>query len=293
MQIIEATTEATQDPSKRYRCRHIFTDGHRCGSPSLRGEHFCYYHHTTRGFADERRERRSWTEFELPPLEDRSSVLAAITEVLQRIACDNLPVKQAGLLLYGLQIASLNLPETGEAKSKSKSDDQPPVEEVITNPRYGDLAPIAEIVEDAKPAIASPQISDLEPAILPSLNASAAISYAPEEPPQPHVISTEGAPLTAAADGPPYFAVSAAKLPRRQYRTANEIAADYSLNRRTTATPEINISIHATGTATWYPNNCHAYQKRTTRPRHPAHRYQAAQRRSHGRSHGAHGLLRA
>ncbi len=33
---------------KRYQCRHIFTDGHRCGSPCLRHEDFCYYHHTTR-----------------------------------------------------------------------------------------------------------------------------------------------------------------------------------------------------------------------------------------------------
>ncbi|RSL15183.1 hypothetical protein EDE15_0661 [Edaphobacter aggregans] len=33
---------------KRYQCRHIFTDGHSCGSPCLRHEDFCYYHHTTR-----------------------------------------------------------------------------------------------------------------------------------------------------------------------------------------------------------------------------------------------------
>ena len=161
MKIIEATTEATHEPSKRYRCRHLFVDGHRCGSPSLRGEHFCYYHHTTRGFADERRSRRDWAEFELPQLEDRSSVLAAINEVLQRIACDKLPSKQAGLLLYGLQIASQNLPDTGEAVSE---EDRP--EEVIGNPRYGDLAPVAEFVEDVKPAIApgEPSNSDGQPA---------------------------------------------------------------------------------------------------------------------------------
>ena len=45
---------------KRFQCRHIFTDGHRCGSPTLlvethdatlpdrTHEDFCYYHHTTR-----------------------------------------------------------------------------------------------------------------------------------------------------------------------------------------------------------------------------------------------------
>jgi hypothetical protein len=157
MQIVEVTTESMQDPSKRYRCRYIFTDGHRCGSPSLRGEHFCYYHHTSLGSAADIRARREWTEFELPLLEDRSSVLAAVTEVLQRIACDKLPSKQAGLLLYGLQIASQNLPETGEAKTIDE-EDQP--EEVIANHRYGDLAPVAEIFEDARPAIASAETTD-------------------------------------------------------------------------------------------------------------------------------------
>ena len=29
---------------RRFQCRHIFTDGHRCGSPCLRGEEFCFYH---------------------------------------------------------------------------------------------------------------------------------------------------------------------------------------------------------------------------------------------------------
>ena len=32
----------------RYNCRHILTDGRRCASFSLRGEFFCFYHHTTR-----------------------------------------------------------------------------------------------------------------------------------------------------------------------------------------------------------------------------------------------------
>ena len=31
-----------------YHCRHIFTDGHQCGSPALRGEKLCFYHHASR-----------------------------------------------------------------------------------------------------------------------------------------------------------------------------------------------------------------------------------------------------
>jgi hypothetical protein len=291
-QIVDATIEPVQDPSKRYRCRHIFIDGHRCGSPSLRGEHLCYYHHTSRGFADEKRHRRTWADFELPPLEDRSSVLAAINEVLQRIACDNIPAKQAGLLLYGLQIASKNLPEAGEAKAKSNN--QPPVEQVLINPRYGDLAPVAEFVEDANPAAAPDQISNSDPTTLPSLNASVDIvppspvilsevarsfiaSGAVEGPgvaasltqPQTHVISTEG---EAAAERPLSLAVAPATNPSHP------------------AKPEINITNPAPGSPTWYPNNCHANEKRTSRPPHSAHRHQAAQRRRSRRCHELHGL---
>jgi hypothetical protein len=29
-------------------CVHIFPDTHRCGSPALRGETHCYYHHPDR-----------------------------------------------------------------------------------------------------------------------------------------------------------------------------------------------------------------------------------------------------
>ncbi|WP_188553295.1 hypothetical protein [Edaphobacter dinghuensis] len=298
-QTVDATIEPTQDPSKRYRCRHIFIDGHRCGSPSLRGEHLCYYHHTTLGAADERRHRRTWAEFELPPLEDRSSILAAVTEVLQRIACDNLPVKQAGLLLYGLQIVSNNLPEPDEAKAKS--DNQPPVEQVLINPRYGDLAPITEMSEDAntvqtsdQPGAPRPALEDVgeapqtsqpttpEPTILPNLNASADIA-----PPQKHVISTEtaGSPTSlfvgvqgeAAAERPLYFSVDAAHPPT-------------TATKPHTTKPEINIPRPTPGTAAWYPNNCHAYEKRTSRPPHSAHRHQAAQRRRSRRRHELDGL---
>ena len=204
--------------SKRYKCRHIFLDGHRCGSPSLRREEFCYYHHTTRGAAADLRDRRArMCEFELPPLEDRSSVLAAIAEVLQRIAACAIDNKRAGLLLYGLQIASLNLPRTSDAEH----DDQP-IEEVITDPRLGNLAPIAEISEPAPgeaqptnpgaPCPASgtwvstpptPLESDPEskPVILPNLQASA-----PSTLPNPHPKLTSSRPERSAVERPLYFA---------------------------------------------------------------------------------------
>jgi hypothetical protein len=76
---------------KRYQCRHIFTDGHRCGSICLRGEEFCYYHHTTRKPAQNPRARRGRRgTFELPVNDpnDRTAHQSTIVEVLRRIAFD-------------------------------------------------------------------------------------------------------------------------------------------------------------------------------------------------------------
>src|SRR5271169_4194645 len=131
--------EATST-TKQYQCRHIFTDGHRCASPCLRQEEFCYYHHTTRkpiANPHQRRSRRS--TFHLPLPEDRSAIQSSIGEVLQRIASNVIDPRRAGLLLYGLQIASLNLPKQPVAKHEPET-----VEEITTDPELGVLAPRAE-----------------------------------------------------------------------------------------------------------------------------------------------------
>src|SRR6266581_8732331 len=124
--------------TKKYQCRHIFTDGHRCGSPCLRGEDLCYYHHTTRkpvAGSQQRRGRRSIFDLPLPDPNDRSGIQLAIGEVLRRIASNDIDPRRAGLLLYGLQIASLNLPkEQPTAKSAPET-----VEEITTDPELGFL----------------------------------------------------------------------------------------------------------------------------------------------------------
>src|SRR6185312_6614130 len=76
---------------KRYQCRHIFTDGRRCGSPSLRHEELFYYHHTPRHPVENPAERSArHAHFDLPLPEDRSAIQSAIGQVLQRIARNQL-----------------------------------------------------------------------------------------------------------------------------------------------------------------------------------------------------------
>src|SRR5216683_2157200 len=131
-----------QDTTKRYQCRHIFTDGHRCGSPCLRHEEFCYYHHTTRRPIENPGDRRRrQAHFDIPLPEDRSAIQCSIGEVLLRIARNEIDPKRAGLLLYGLQIASLNLPPV----PKKSTRDTYPVEEIVIDPQLGTLAPRIEV----------------------------------------------------------------------------------------------------------------------------------------------------
>jgi hypothetical protein len=140
----------TTPDTKQYQCRHIFTDGHRCGSPCLRGEDLCYYHHTTRKPVvdpEQRRGRRS--TFDLPLPEDRSAIQHSIGEVLRRIASNDIDPRRAGLLLYGLQIASLNLPKPA-THHNARPEPVEIVEEITTHPELGILAPRAEVGKAAQ-----------------------------------------------------------------------------------------------------------------------------------------------
>src|SRR5271168_3006584 len=141
-------TTNTQQP--RFKCRHIFTDGRRCASPSLRQENFCYFHHTTRKpitpetTQARRRTTARLNEFHLPLPEDRSAIQASIGIILQKIATNDLDPRRAGLLLYGLQIASLNLPKQQQHEDE---DAEELVQDFTTDPELGTLAPQTEIHE--------------------------------------------------------------------------------------------------------------------------------------------------
>src|SRR5438270_4513912 len=225
------TIDTETDAPKRYQCRHIFTDGHRCGSPCLRGEHLCYYHHTTRKPAP----RTHGSSFELPLPEDRSAIQASIGQVLQRIAANDIDPRRAGLLLYGLQIASLNLPKP-PAHRKAKPEPIELVEEITTDPELGILAPRTELSERTeRPSVIGNLIMKImqndEPArpaqeknILPTLNAEAAPLMTPHKdtasPPSPRSKAPRAPSFTQFAKGGMY-AASTAKSRRATQRTQN------------------------------------------------------------------------
>jgi len=49
------------------------------------------------------------TPLDLPPVEDTASIQLALIDVLQALAANQIDPKRAGLLLYGLQVASANV----------------------------------------------------------------------------------------------------------------------------------------------------------------------------------------
>ena len=146
---MQDTLSTTTAAPTRFQCRHIHADGRQCGSVSLRNENFCYFHHTTRvpiRNARERKGRRS--TFDLPLIEDRASILRAISEIITRISTNEVDSRRAGLLLYGLQIAVISLPK--EPAITEDTPIEPTVEEITIDPELGQLAPQIEFSERAR-----------------------------------------------------------------------------------------------------------------------------------------------
>lgn len=111
-------------------CRHIMPNGDKCDSPALRGKQFCYFHTRVHSRVPQKG-RTADQPLEFPVLEDRCAIQLALAQVLNRLGSGKLDPRSAGLLLYGLQIASQNverkleiLPKYGvEAQTRTKDGD--------------------------------------------------------------------------------------------------------------------------------------------------------------------------
>ena len=92
------------------RCQHVKMNGTQCGSPALRRRRHCFFHERIRRerakiAADASAQRL----FDLPLLEDANAVQMALMKVIQMLGAGRLDHKTAGLMLYALQTASVNL----------------------------------------------------------------------------------------------------------------------------------------------------------------------------------------
>jgi hypothetical protein len=95
------------------RCQHIKVNGTQCGSPALHRRKYCFFHQQWRqehiNLSGRNRRR---TILDLPVLEDANSIQISIMQVMRLILSGQIDAKTAGLLLYALQTASINLRRT-------------------------------------------------------------------------------------------------------------------------------------------------------------------------------------
>jgi hypothetical protein len=108
-------------PIEIRRCRHVRTKGTQCGSPALKGKELCFYHEQNQPRAVELYmdgERYSDGSIVLPVFEDAHAIQTVIRQVVQLMLTRRIERKDAGLLLYALQIASGNLKMMQAEKAK-------------------------------------------------------------------------------------------------------------------------------------------------------------------------------
>jgi hypothetical protein len=108
---------------RRTLCAHRFEPtssgpARTCGSPALRDQKFCYYHHhptrkpipSPKSGQDARRARRiARQSFALTPPTSRAALQRSLGEVIQRVAANQLDLRRAELILNGLKLAGQNL----------------------------------------------------------------------------------------------------------------------------------------------------------------------------------------
>ena len=85
-------------------------NGTQCGSPALRRRRHCFFHdRIRRAQAKIAAQPSILPTFELPLLEDANCVQVALMKVIQMLASGRMDHKTAGLILYALQTAAVNL----------------------------------------------------------------------------------------------------------------------------------------------------------------------------------------
>src|SRR5450755_2759680 len=115
------------------RCQHIRVNGTQCGSPARRKEPLCHFHR------ENQPERvkvggDSGVEVLMPVLEDAQSIQSVVRQVAMLVLGGKIDNKQAGVLLYALQIASTNL--------KRMEAEKPRATQVVVDPEKVAKTPI-------------------------------------------------------------------------------------------------------------------------------------------------------
>jgi hypothetical protein len=95
-------------------CEHMFNHERRCGSPAMRGTHFCYYH---------RQNRRPRGLEVIPDLTTHRNIQRALSNTLRGIVSGRLTYEEAGRILHGISLGMHSLKvEALRRQARSASD---------------------------------------------------------------------------------------------------------------------------------------------------------------------------
>lgn len=80
-------------------CAHLLASGQKCKAPAVSGSSLCRHHHPGKR-TDEP------APFVMPPIQDQSGLLFAVTELLEAMSERRIKRSDAGTFLFGIQLAA-------------------------------------------------------------------------------------------------------------------------------------------------------------------------------------------
>jgi hypothetical protein len=129
------------------QCQHIRTNGTRCGSPALKKKPLCFYHN---------RMAQPQQLVQIPFFEDADAIQLALWKVVRGLLTRYIDPKDAGRVLYALQIASTNLKQTRNQPFWKNVERFDPLDEQLEATYAAHL----KAFQDKMPPINRPQPAD-------------------------------------------------------------------------------------------------------------------------------------
>ena len=162
--------EPLPDLNTNRQCWHYTApSGQRCGSPALKNEYYCFFHHIKHAKrANHNLIDPEITRLELPEIEDRASIFVALSAVIHRLGENTIDTRRAGQMIYGLQVALRALeppraqrvpqpaarrPAQSEAQPAIQPEAQPAIQPAQAAPAQSEIQPEAR---PCRPAGAAP-----------------------------------------------------------------------------------------------------------------------------------------
>ena len=96
------------NPAAVRRCQQVKIDGVRCGSPAIKNQRLCYFHHMQLCARPENRSSIVPYDvyIDIPVLENDASIQVALTHIIRLLLSREVDERTAALVLYGLQTSA-------------------------------------------------------------------------------------------------------------------------------------------------------------------------------------------